>query len=158
MTSLAPSRVLWRSRAGVALGRVLARLVAEGNAAATQRAVAERLDISHAHMQRLCGDGDPAVALGDVCAMGPTVARAVLRELLTMLEDGTPTRPAEDPQLVALRVLGRTGRLADEARAACEDGTVTPDEWRRVDARLAEIEAEVAQGRAAVRAALGRAG
>lgn len=152
--SLAPSRVRARALAASVLRDALASLVTAGHDAATQRAVAKRLGVSHTQMQRWCGDGDPAVTLGDVLAMGPSVAAAVLRGALAAVAPPPPPGAA-CPQAIALSAFQHVGDLAETARRAVADGVVTHEEWGAVDARLDAMEADIARARAAVRAARG---
>lgn len=159
-TPLSALRARWRA-AVASLGAAVQRsLIARGNDAYTDRAIAKRLDLSKTRVAQMF-DPDSGVGLqcSDVRAMGDDFAEAFyLAQLADIRSRREAARPAEDPQLVALKVLGRTGRLADDARRACEDGVVTREEWERVDDDLAEIEVEVAHGRAAVRAAVERLG
>lgn len=152
---MAPHRVRGRALAARVLRETLASLVDHaGNADATQRSVAADLGISPAHMQRLCGDGDPAIALGDVLAMDPTIAAAILRAALAAV---TPA-PVDAPcaQGIACGAAALVGQLAAVSHRAVADGRVTTGEWREIDACLDAIAADVARSRAEVRAAIGR--
>lgn len=53
---LAPLRVVARRAVARTLRVALDALVAQGHKAATQRAVAKRLDVSHTHLARLIAD------------------------------------------------------------------------------------------------------
>lgn len=153
--SLAPRRVSARALASSVLRDTLAALAHHGHGEATQRAIATRLGVSHTQVQRWCGDGDPAVTLGDVMAMGPRVAAAVLRGALAAVAPAPVTSAAPCPQAIALSALSHVGDLAETARRAVADGVVTAEEWGDVDARLDAMEADIARARAAVRAAIG---
>jgi len=150
---MAPARVSGRRWAAGLLRGTLDMLVSLGHREATQRRVAGVLGISPAHMQRLCGDGDPAIALGDVRAMGDELARAIFSAALA---DCTPpaTGASACPQAITLVALEHVGTLAATAKRVLADGRVTRGEWGEVDAALAALEAAVCQARSAVRAAM----
>ncbi len=151
--TLAPARVRARRWAAGVLRSTLDALVAAGHDEATQREVADRLEVSHTQVQRWCGDGAPAITLGDIRAMGDEIARAILSAALA---DCTP--PAEGgsacPQAITLVALEHVGTLAATAKRVLADGRITRGEWAEVDAALAALEAAVCQARAAVRAAM----
>lgn len=125
--------------------------VAAGNDEATQREVADRLEVSHTQVQRWCGDGAPAITLGDIRAMGDDLARAILSAALA---DCTPPHEGDStcPQAIALATLEHVGRLAATAKMVLADGKITHGEWGDVDDVLAELEAYLCRARAAVRA------
>ncbi len=152
---LAPGRVRGRALAASVLRDSLAALVLAGVDDATQRAVAEHLEVSHTHVQRLCGDGAPAVALGDILALPPEIAAAVLRAALVAIAPPPPAGTTTCPQAIALSALCRVGKLAGVAQEVMADGRVTRGEWLEVDRHLDALEADTAQARAAVRAAIG---
>lgn len=151
--TMAPARVASRRWAAGVLRGTLDALVAAGHKGATGRAVARRLGISHARVQRLCGDGDPAVTLGDIRAMGNKIARAVLSAALADCAPA-PKGSSTCPQAITLVALSHVGDLADIVRRVVADGRVTKGEWVEVDAKLAELEAWVCQARATVRVAM----
>lgn len=150
---MTPARVSGRRWAAGVLRSTLDALVAAGRRNATQRQVAKTLGVSPAHLQRLCGDGDPAITLGDLRAMGDDIARAVLSAALA---DCTPppSTASACPQAITLVALEHVGHLAETARRVLADGRVTRGEWAEVDATLAALEAAVCQARAAVRGAM----
>jgi len=151
---LTPARVKGDAWGARILHRTLERLVEGGDASCTQRACAKRAGIKQGPFQRMCSPlSGASMKVGELFAMGPTVLRAFLRNALADLDDAD-VRPAEDPQKIALQVTRRVGRLAEEASEIVEDERVTAPEWERFDDRLAAIESEVAQARAAVRAKL----
>lgn len=151
--TLAPGRVIARRWAAGVLRGALDALVALGVDEATQRAVGETLEVSHTQVQRWCGDGSPAITLGDIRAMGDDIARAVLSAALA---DCTPppSTASACPQAITLVALEHVGHLAETARRVLADGRVTRGEWAEVDATLAALEAAVCQARAAVRGAM----
>jgi len=149
--------VIARRWAAGVLRETLDAQVAAGNDEATQREVAERLEVSHTQVQRWCGDGAPAITLGDVRAMGDDIARAVFSAALA---DCTPPHEGGSacPQAIALATLEHVGRLAATAKAVLADGRVTKGEWGDVDAVLAELEVYLCHARSAVRAERKRGG
>lgn len=114
---MAPQRVRARRWVATVLRTTLDDLVAAGKRGATQRAVAGRLGVSHTQVQRWCGDGDPAVTLGDILAMGAEVARPVLVRALASLDgaSGGSTRDSLDGVAIELgqAVQGLHADLAD---------------------------------------------
>ena len=143
-TKLAPHRVTWRSRAAVVLRDALAAQVARGVAAASQRAVADRLGISHTAMQRLVGDGDPAIAFGDVLAMGASIAIPVLESAIEALRASAPKPMRRDLEDVAFAAQEAVGTLAKEVRAARADGHVDLVEVARIEAAAWAMKGEAA--------------
>jgi hypothetical protein len=118
---LAQARVRARALAASVLRDTLTALAHSGHGAATQRAVAGRLGVSHTQVQRWCGDGDPAVTLGDVLAMGPTVARAVLTRCLGAIEDGAGPTTRDSLDGVAIELGVAIGALHTDLADGAED-------------------------------------
>lgn len=123
---LAQTRVRARALAASVLHDTLTALAHSGHGAATQRAVAGRLGVSHTQVQRWCGDGDPAVALGDVLAMGPTIARAVLTRCLGALEDGAGPTTRDSLDGVAIELGVAIGALHTDLADGREDHPAPP--------------------------------
>lgn len=150
---MAPCRVRGRALAARVLRDTLVSLVGHaGVEDASQREVSERLDVSHTQMQRWCGDGDPAIAFGDVLAMEPVIAAAVLRAALAAITPASSDAPC--PQGIACGAAALVGQLAAVSARAVADGRVTTGEWREIDAALDAIQVDVDRARAEVSAAI----
>ena len=103
-TTLSPGRVRARRLAARLLRGALDGLVAAGHDGATLRACAARLGVSHQHVARWCDDGAPAIALGDVLALGPRSARAVLTAALASTYDGDAVSTRDSVDRVAIHL------------------------------------------------------
>ncbi|MBL8600329.1 MAG: hypothetical protein JNK72_00250 [Myxococcales bacterium] len=154
MKALTPQRVSARARVAAILRDTLQARVDGGDGAATQHACADRLGMAQVSFWRLLGDGDPAIALGDVVALGDTTAIAVLSAVIADLRARVAERlhGSLDLWRVVAECSQRTGELAEEVTRALLDHHLDDRELGQVDARLAAIEATVAQARALVAA------
>ncbi len=142
---MAPARVKARANAARDLHDTLTTLVCEGEPGATLRAVAERLGISHTHMQRLCGDGDPAIACGDVEAMGARIAVAYYARRLARCRDASDLRgPARDLRDLALDTISAVGAFAERLRVSLEDGVIDDMELARIESAAFTLQSKIA--------------
>lgn len=141
-----PRRVSGRALAARLLGETLRRLVESGCGSATHAACAETLGLSQQAFSRLCGDGDPAVALGDVLALRPTVARAVLAAALATTHEGERGSTRDSLDAVAIDL----GEALRALRADLADGA--EDHHDDHAARLERIAEIALRGAASARA------
>jgi len=119
---LAPLRVVARRAVARTLRSALDALVGQGHKSATQRAVAKRLDVSHTHLARLLVDGSPAVAAGDIAAMGSTVERAYLLARLAEIDSSADGSVRSTLDRVTVELGAATSALiADVAADGRED-------------------------------------
>lgn len=132
-------------------------LVKSGYAWASLARCAAALGVSDEYFRQLCGDGDPAIACGDVEAIGPRFAIPYYqRRLARMLARVTAT--GRDLRDLAEIATEHCTALVAGVREAARDGRVTADELDDIDARtmaaeadLAAVRAETARMRAALR-------
>lgn len=154
MSDLTPERARARSLVARVFGATLGALATDGVAAASQRAIARRLDVSQASVQRWAdATSGKALPLDALLAAGPTVAREVLRRLLAEL-DGEDV-PAVDPGRLALTLAARVGVLASKQQEFIADNHYSPREWRDLAGLFASIESVARIGRLASERAAG---
>lgn len=143
---LSRGRVIGRQHAAEDLEATSRALVSQGKPWATHARLAEALDVSPQRFDDLCKDGDPAIADGDVEALGARFAVPYWRRRIARLEAALGLH-CGDLRDLALEVMGRVGTLATRIRAAAEDD--------RYDAReLDEIEAHALGAQAQITAVL----
>ena len=134
MSNLSTARVSARLRAATLVKRTLRSLVKAGNHRATQDEVAAHLEVSPQRVADLCKDGNPAWALGDILALPPAIARAILRAALAELPEDT----ADGIHDAILAVNASAGELCAILRRAEKDDHIDDGEWRELEAAALE--------------------
>lgn len=151
--ALSPDRVRWRAVAAELVHQASTACVEAGEGEGTLRAIAAKLGVSGAHMQRAA---DPrsgvALAFGDVLA-GPRAWRDRVLALAVAHVAESSARVIESPVGELLRITVKLGELAGATVQVIADGVVTPEEWEEVEGRLLSIETMCRNARAACGAA-----
>lgn len=128
MKSLAPSRVQGRARAASLFAEAARACVARGAQAATLRAVAHRLEVSHTQVERWA---DPlagrALALGDVLALPRELAREILGRCLASLEEPESAAPRRTLAEITIAL----GRAVHDLEGDLADGRMDDRETHR---------------------------
>jgi hypothetical protein len=159
---LSEARVIGRQHAAADLDATSRALVAQGKPWATHAKLADALGVSPQRIDDLCKDGDPAIADGDVEALGARFAVPYWRRRIARMEAalGGSTLDLRD---LALDVTGRVGALAARVRLAAADGRYDAREIADIEAltlgaqaELAAVMAACAATRAKLRAEGGR--
>jgi hypothetical protein len=159
---LIAARVTGRLHAAEDLDATSRALVAQGKAWATHAKLADALDVSPQRFDDLCKDGDPAIADGDVEALGARFAVPYWRRRIARMEAALG-RCSIDLRDLALDVMGRVGQLAARVRLAAADDHYDARELDEIEAitlgaqaELAAVMAACAAARAKLRAGDGR--
>lgn len=134
MSNLSTARVKAREQVAALVKRTLRTLVKAGNGHATHEQVAEHLGVTPQRIADLCGDGAPAWALGDLMALRPAIARAILQACLAALSD----EGGEGIHDAILTVNASAGELCAILRRAEADKHIDEGEWRELEAAALE--------------------
>lgn len=149
---LSAPRVIGRQHAAEDLAATSRALVGAGKAWATHARLAETLGITPQRFDQLCGDGDPAIADGDVEALGARFSLAYWRRRIARVEAALGPC-ALDLRDLALDVAGRVGTLATRVRVAAADGRYDAGELDEIEAHTLAAQADLAAVMAACAAA-----
>ncbi len=149
---LSAPRVIGRQHAAEELDATSRALVSQGKAWATHARLAETLGITPQRFDQLCGDGDPAVTVGDVMALGPRFELPYWRRLIARAEASLGPCLL-DLRDLALDVAGRVGTLAARVRLAAADGRYDAGELDEIEAHTLAAQADLAAVMAACAAA-----
>lgn len=122
-------------------------LVKAGHAWASMARLAAVLGFSDEYFRQLCTDGDPAVADGDVEALGPRFAIPYYERRLARMRAMLPASSRDLRDLAEIATEHCTS-LTKGVREAARDGKYTAEELDAVDAVAMAAEAEVAAVRA----------
>ena len=155
--TFSPARVTGRFNAARDLKATSRALVKSGHAWASIARCAAVLDVSPEYFRQLCGDGDPAIACGDIEALGARFAIPFYQRRLARMH-ALVTATGRDLRDLAEIATEHCTALVAGVREAARDKKFTADELDDIDARtmaaeadLAAVRAETARMRAALR-------
>jgi len=158
VSTFVPARVTGRYNAARDLKATSRALVKAGNAWASIARCAEILGISPEGFRLFTVDGDPAIACGDVEALGPRFAVPFYQRRLARLQAMLPATQ-RDLRDLAEMATERCAALIKGVREARKDEHIDEAEYDELDAQalaaeadIAAVRAEIARGRAALRA------
>lgn len=156
------ARVTGRYNAARDLKATSRALVKAGHAWASIARCAAALGVSDEYFRQLCGDGDPAIACGDIEALGARFAIPFYQRRIARLQALLSPSP-QDLRDLAEMATERCAALIAAVREARRDGHVDAGEYDELDARamaaeadLAAVRAEIARGRAKLSSGSGR--
>lgn len=158
ISTFTPARVTGRYNAARDLKATSRALVKAGHAWASIARCAEILGISPEGFRQFTVDGDPAIACGDVEALGARFAIPFYQRRLARLQAMLPATQ-RDLRDLAEMATERCAALIKGVREARKDGHVDAAEYDELDAQamaaladIAAVRAEIARGRAALKA------
>lgn len=161
ISSFVAARVTGRYNAARDIKATSRALVKEGHAWASIAKCAQALGVSDEYFRQLTTDGDPAIACGDVEALGARFAIPYYQRRLARLQAMLPA-PVRDLRDLAEMATERCAALIKGVREARKDGHVDAAEYDELDAQaqaaladIAAVQAEIARGRAALKASEG---